>query len=154
MRILILQLSDIHFRESGNTVDARRHAITEAVRNLEPGAGCCVLLLTGDVAFSGLGAEYMAAYEFIETLRQELHIELSNQPPVHVVAIPGNHDCALQSDQAARNLIRDRLTKNPHEAIDDSIVDVCTEVQREFFIFLAAVQEEATLHRSGKLYYE
>lgn len=104
----------------------------DAIRGIEPGrARQCVLLVTGDVAFSGKPEEYRLASDFLAGLRQRLESETDN--PVEVILIPGNHDCDFAFDSKARGLLRD-ASLNCGDA-DASVVDIATNVQSAFFEF-------------------
>jgi hypothetical protein len=129
----IIQLSDIHLHHSKpNPVLDRAARIVDAIRGIEPGrARQCVLLVTGDVAFSGKPEEYRLASDFLAGLRQRLESETDN--PVEVILIPGNHDCDFAFDSKARGLLRD-ASLNCGDA-DASVVDIATNVQSAFFEF-------------------
>jgi len=58
MKILILQLSDIHLKETGNTVLMKLDALNNAVKNLCIGIDKLFLVISGDIAFSGKSTEY------------------------------------------------------------------------------------------------
>lgn len=155
MRLLLVQLSDIHLRMSGNSLLERRGAIVSALQNLEPELDACLLLFTGDVAYSGQADEYYLALDFIGKLQSDLSAVLPNRAPVFVAAIPGNHDCDFSEPLAARDLLRAQLAANPSQVIDDSIIDVGTKVQRSFFELRDALDEGSkTLRNGSKLYYE
>ena len=53
MKVLILHLSDIHFVEGDNLIRARLQKIVAAVRSVEHKFDTCLLLVSGDIAFSG-----------------------------------------------------------------------------------------------------
>lgn len=155
MRLLLVQLSDIHLRTSGNSVLDRRGPIVRALQNLEPDLEACILLFTGDIAYSGNSDEYYLALDFIGKLQNELQGALPKNAPVFVAAIPGNHDCDFSEPLGARDLLRTQLAANPGQVIDESIIDVGTKVQRIFFELRDALDEGAkTLRNGNKLYYE
>ena len=155
MRLLLIQLSDIHFRAVDNSVIEKRSAIVRAVQNLDPDIQACILLISGDIAFSGSGEEYYLALDFIAGVQSELRAAIREGTPVFVTVVPGNHDCDFREATGARDLLRAQLSSNPEQPIDDSIVEVGTKVQRSFFELRDALDEgEATLVSRNKLYYE
>src|ERR1035437_6635764 len=108
MRILLIHLSDLHIGSSDDPVLSRTDAICDAVQNLEYEPKAVIIIVSGDVAFSGQEMEYLAAGEFLERIRwalsTRLHSRSSNVPLVILTAaVPGNHDCNFTSDQQARN---------------------------------------------------
>ena len=65
---------------------------------------------------------------------------------VHVVFLPGNHDCNFATDTAARRriCIRGQLIANadPSAIGDGSIIDICTSIQKKFFSFCQRLSAE------------
>jgi hypothetical protein len=153
MRLLLIQLSDIHFRASGDYAMSRSSSIVDAVKDLEPELAACIVLITGDVANTGSVEEYNAAYEFIEQVRGRLREDLPRQVPTYFVSIPGNHDCDLRNDQSARDVIRSSLA-NDSGPIGGAIVEVCTQSQRAFFEFRDVIADGAMEAAGDRLYYE
>ena len=155
MRILLVQLSDMHVRTSGNSLSEKGARIVSAIQNLEPDLEACILLFTGDIAFSGDADEYYVALGFIGQLQIDLRNAFPRHVPVYVAVIPGNHDCNFSEPVRARDLLRPQLLANPHHAMDESIVEVGTMVQRGFFELRDALDEDAkSIVSNSKLYYE
>jgi len=136
MKILLLQLSDIHFKFAENPVCMRIKAIKSAVQGSDPDFSACLIAMTGDVAFSGSETEYALAHAFFDQLRNEL---LTIRPDMQVeeVFVPGNHDCLFPTHHRARaTLIADVLNTPPSENdSDQSVVEDCLRVQDNFFKF-------------------
>ena len=111
--MLILHLSDIHFREPECTtpeLDENRHVRTrlmqDARRRCKALGGLDAILVGGDIAFKGHPDEYEAAHGWL--------VELADQcscPLERVYVIPGNHDI----DRGA--IARSQATQNTHRAI-------------------------------------
>ena len=141
MKISILQISDMHLKESGNTVTKRVDAIKRAVQGSDENSDIDVyfVTMTGDVAYSGSAAEYEIAHTFFDELRSGLQ---SIRPGVRVeeVFIPGNHDCSLKPENAVRNIVLDGILAKccdaPYRPLDD-LIGECLKVQDNFFDFRA-----------------
>ncbi len=153
MRILLLQLSDIHIQPVGNTVAERRDRIVAAVRNLEPEARVCLVLFTGDLVNTGAEAEYSVAACFVDDLVAGLRGGLPSDCEVHVVMIPGNHDCDLSEDNLAREMLRTQVLAAPDRPVDASVIDICTGVQRSFFELRDLSSSSTTLFHKNNLYW-
>ncbi|MBB5060619.1 hypothetical protein HDF16_005355 [Granulicella aggregans] len=97
-QLLTVQLSDIHFREGSNPVDDRLEALLAAVLSIRPRPDACLVLLTGDIAFSGKKTEYKRAFIFLSGLRVQLAEFFGNQN-VFFEVIAGNHDCLQAEDE-------------------------------------------------------
>lgn len=89
--IRILQISDIHWRDSLKNLDAFKliqdGLIADLKRARKNGMTFDRILICGDVAFSGAKVQYKRAKDYIQELCQETGCEDDN-----VYVVPGNHD--------------------------------------------------------------
>ena len=53
MKLMLIHLSDIHIASEEDVITNRHSQIVNAVRNLDYSLDMCVVVVTGDVAFSG-----------------------------------------------------------------------------------------------------
>src|SRR5215207_6788786 len=102
MKLAVLQIGDIHFKETGNPVAARAKKIKQAFQSLSAEIDACVIAVAGDVAFSGKKAEYGVAETFFSELREQIE-SITPSIRVEFVIVPGNHDCDLGGDQELRD---------------------------------------------------
>jgi 3',5'-cyclic AMP phosphodiesterase CpdA len=61
MNLVILHLSDIHFRDQSDSIFKRVEALIASLRPYVPNAACIVIVISGDIAQSGAAAEYKLA---------------------------------------------------------------------------------------------
>lgn len=108
MKIIILHISDIHFRKNDTHLIERIPSIVNALKPLASDARYCVIAVSGDIAYSGKEEEYALANIFFSTLRSELESSERFRVP-KIVLVPGNHDCNFDLDQSARNPILEHL---------------------------------------------
>jgi 3',5'-cyclic AMP phosphodiesterase CpdA len=94
MRLAVLHLSDIHFRKTGNPVSAKVDQIVSALLSADPGVTLCLVIVSGDIAFSGDPDEYAAALHFLLQLAQKAQALRPGMTLIHLT-VPGNHDCSL-----------------------------------------------------------
>lgn len=91
--LTILQLSDIHFAHSeGDAFDLDREIEDGLLRFLPElrqtiDASVDLIVVSGDVAFSGVAEQYERAKAFLRNVRSKL-----GNPNIPVLVIPGNHD--------------------------------------------------------------
>lgn len=104
MPLHILHLSDLHFGSSSRFVGSDHRelgkrfyqAIQDELRHRGTNANISVVIITGDIAESGLPREYQLAKDFFEGLAGELGLERR-----YFIFLPGNHDiCWPLSKQA------------------------------------------------------
>lgn len=136
MRFTILQLSDLHFRDGNNSISDKASKIAGAVWAEEPTAAGYLVLLTGDLAYSGKKAEYERAAIFLAELKTAL-VDRNTAPIVAVASIPGNHDCDFTAEPDTRRLAITHL-KSDFETfeITGDLARQCLSVQDDFFNFL------------------
>lgn len=84
----ILHLSDMHFTANGISQDVVISSLSKKIENLckeeeKPN----IIVISGDIAFSGKAEEYAKAKEFIDKIALFCGISLEN-----IFIIPGNHD--------------------------------------------------------------
>jgi predicted phosphodiesterase len=102
----LLHLSDIHFRkgEIATAMDPNFHLRAELVRDAEEfvqrtGQKVDAVIVSGDVAFAGVGEEYEYALEWLDELCRRCGSSLA-----HVFVVPGNHDVVRKTTR--RNVIQ------------------------------------------------
>lgn len=147
MKLVILHLSDIHVRSAGDVVLSHAADIASASFASAAGAAHVFIVVTGDIAFSGDAAEYRAAAPFLERIAIAIRKECGNL--VDIVLVPGNHDCNLRMDTAARrHLIASILAESKPE-IDASVIEQCTTVQHPFNEFRLALETQHAVNDDG-----
>jgi hypothetical protein len=109
MAILLAQLGDIHFQDERDIALSRADKIAHAIAALvdEP-VSQIILALCGDMANKGQPEHFLLANQFAKQVRST--IEGRTNKPVHIVAVPGNHDCDFKGDQSARNILLESIT--------------------------------------------
>ena len=91
MKITIVHLSDIHIRtEVENECFERVDSLAAAVSSRDCG-DAVFIVVTGDIANSGLDTEYNLATQYLEELQKCIR-KKSDIIPV-LIMVPGNHDC-------------------------------------------------------------
>jgi hypothetical protein len=133
MKILVMHLSDIHFKSHSDPIMARARVIAATATSRIHSASAIFIVLSGDIAFSGLRTEYEAASAFLEDLKTALVEE--TESPVHFILAPGNHDCDLSGDQSVREALIESVVKGGIVNPSAAIVRECTKVQQCFTEF-------------------
>lgn len=90
MRILLIHLSDIHISNGESINNSCLNAIISSFRTL----GCferAILIISGDIAFSGKLEQYATAYKMYRKIKDET-IRKYNLKSFDIVIVPGNHD--------------------------------------------------------------
>jgi 3',5'-cyclic AMP phosphodiesterase CpdA len=152
MQIALLHLSDFHITKSADAVLTRAEAIKGAFHQTAPDAEGCIVIISGDVAFSGAQAQYDLAYAFLESLREQL-LRLPPVGKVEFVVVPGNHDCDFENESDIREfLLRDVTALRDSEIHPSSDrVQALIGVQRHFFAFESRLTQSKELGPGEKL---
>jgi hypothetical protein len=130
-RFALVQLSDIHLvtkRENNHVLERQPH-IAGAIREATQGISHGILIVSGDVAYSGKPEEYEFARIFLGAVLGEMksHFGGNNVP---LLLVPGNHDCDFARDNDIRKLIIRNL-----DSISDEFIVPCTAIQCPFHDF-------------------
>ena len=145
MKFMLVHLSDIHIVNEGDPITSRYSNIVDAVKNSEYSLDACVIVVTGDIAFSGSVEQYLIAIDFLDNVKRLLSDSLSSAVgistvPVHVVAVPGNHDCDFTEGGDLRDILIKSILNDNTKSKSPDLVRHCTAVQDPFFDFLEAVE--------------
>jgi 3',5'-cyclic AMP phosphodiesterase CpdA len=86
----ILHISDLHIKSTGEAFDRSvvlEPLIKRVAEDIESGIRPELVIVTGDIAYSGKEAEYKLAKEFFDELLEKLKL-----PSERLFMVPGNHD--------------------------------------------------------------
>ena len=125
-----LHLSDIHIGHGSTShrwdqelvLDALLRDVRSAMeegRHPKPD----VVLVTGDVAFSGKKPQYTRARDWLSQLTAAAQLDLSR-----VLVVPGNHDVDREADKDRATARLVRMLREGHESLDDALAN---EADRE-----------------------
>jgi len=131
LSISIIHFTDIHFNEKDNPILSKQESIYKACQSVLNNKDNVVLVISGDIAFSGHKNEYKHASELIEHLKNQLNNKLCID--LKIILTPGNHDCDFSLNQSVRNSLL--TTLNKEDPIDGDILLQMNSVQNEFFNF-------------------
>lgn len=139
----VVHISDLHIKDSTSPACVRLKQIAPALSSLREHAVSDVLILvSGDIAFSGSAKEYSDALDYFDVLCSEL--KSNGFRRVTVYSVPGNHDCDFSA-------IDDGLHSAVLNSIDDAqptsagVLNTLLSVQKDFFAFRDAVCEGTNL---------
>ena len=153
MKLLIIHLSDTHLHSERNSVITKFPFVAKALQNEEVELAGVVVVVSGDIAFSGRTEEYKVAADCLSQLKNELSTK-TKANDVRFVFVPGNHDCEFPRAGSARETIINALRKGINAPVDDGMVDLCCDVQRSFFTFRDAFPTGSPNRPVGPIYWE
>lgn len=146
MKALFLHLSDFHFHHDTDALLARVSRIAAAIGSVDTIADVCVVVATGDIAFSGKEAEYNIADRFFKALRTDL-TDRYGKGNVAFSFVPGNHDCDFSRENEPRKLALQNLPRKITEIQqDDATFSALVEPQTAFFQFVSKWMNQCDAH--------
>ena len=148
MKMLIVHLSDLHFKEEINSISQKKEQIIKAFQNEIMDIKYVFIVITGDIAFSGKEAEYKQAKQFLDNMIDKI-IAIYNNIKIQFVIIPGNHDCDFSIKPEIRKTIIDKILKE--EYVNEEFINQCCEVQSNYFSFTNLFEYEGDAIYSDKL---
>lgn len=141
MCLLVLHISDIHIKGSSDKILGHAKEIAACTFSSLRTAEMVVIVVSGDVAYSGKQSEYEEAKKFLFSLRDKIKAE--KDIPVEFIVVPGNHDCDFSKNKSTRQAMVSSIEANSVNSIDADIINLCTEIQDDFFNFREMVESNA-----------
>ncbi|WP_448213480.1 metallophosphoesterase [Colwellia sp. MEBiC06753] len=132
MNLVVLHLSDIHIKSETDPILREHSKIAQTLYSHINDDSHVVILISGDIAFSGSAPQYLLAETFLRNIESNLKEE--RDVPVKFVLCPGNHDCDFSSNPMREFTIKSLQSDNI-EAVDLEVLSGCTSHQNEYFEF-------------------
>ena len=142
--VLVVHLSDIHVQSENDAVLSRAPEIVAALRSISPIASRALILVSGDIAYSGTEWQYLVADDkLFSPVRERLGAHLGGEgrpsAPIDIIPVPGNHDCNFEGTSVVRDAVRRMIIEDHDHAADLSVQDTALSVQEDFFAFRQSV---------------
>lgn len=136
MNIGILHLTDLHISDKNiDVINQRIEPLINACQIQFSGIFKLYIVVSGDIANVGVSNEYDLAIKFFTNLKANIKQQFKSINTIEQIIVPGNHDCQLiQNNSVRAALLQTCRTKDD---IDESITNLCTEVQNDFWSFYA-----------------
>lgn len=149
--ILLLHISDIHFKTTKNRVATRAAKIAAIVNQFLEPIEACVILVSGDIANAGLPEEYELAKKFLVELETAI-AENPNVAEVKILVAPGNHDCDFTKGDGTRALLLKQIASEPDTRHPEAVIASCTSTQNAFFEFASKIEKRTPCTTEERLY--
>lgn len=131
--ITIVHISDIHIHSKDDkTIDYFQYFL-DAISREYIKTELILILVSGDIAFSGHKDEYEKITPIFEKLADDLHQKFAT--PVKWIMVPGNHDGRFKDAQRTRDYVISGILKDGASSIDQDVIDTCVAPQNEYFDF-------------------
>lgn len=114
MKILILHLSDIHIKNVNNYSKENIHLIVNAIKPSCSDISRGVIVISGDLSFSGQKNQMVEFEKFVNLLVQELR-EKYGFSSLEVVLVPGNHDVDYSKGAMSRTDLEEIYNNNLYD---------------------------------------
>ena len=125
-KIVMLHLSDLHISKKEDVNVKNVYKIAD-VLNTIPAFSEVFILVSGDVAYSGMPEQYNAAYKMFGTIISKIKSSYSGVK-VNFMVVPGNHDVNLSTDIGALE-----IEKMLNAGCADRILDQELEKQKNYY---------------------
>ena len=134
MSFVIIHLTDLHMKgkRENNPIFAKKKKLYCVLNSIVNQNDTVLLMVTGDLAFSGNTMEYLECTSFLSEI--ETHISKILSATVHIALVPGNHDCNFVGDQQVRDILLSSIRKGQSK-LSDELFSKISEVQDNFFEF-------------------
>ena len=140
MKLGIIQLSDIHINNENDMIINNVSKVVDSIKNKCYCLDKIILLITGDICFSGTSDQYEVAYCFISDIVESLEKYINKK--INVFIAPGNHVCNFDNNNGARAAIIKQVLIDGK--VDESIAECCCIVQKEYNEFLNLFNDKSS----------
>ena len=133
MGFIIIHLTDIHIKKikEENSIFEKQESLYKACQSIITSSDKLILVISGDIAYSGKKEEYINAFDLIEYIKTKL--EKNYQTDIKVILVPGNHDCDFSKGQDIRNRLLTTLDRT--SLIEKETLCMLMNVQNEYNVF-------------------
>ncbi len=135
MKLILLHLSDLHITEDMDFTHAQANHVASVVsrHSMNPQNEVILIIVSGDITFSGKMDEYMVAVDYFTSLRSK--IRECGIEDITFVFVPGNHDVDFgDSNIATRKIILKNMDRS--ESLDTSSLSLVLNAQSNFWDFM------------------
>lgn len=134
MKVAILHLSDLHIdSDNYQWLINKTEKIVAAVWSSFCECGKIIIVVSGDIAYSGKEEQYKYAKDFFRALlsafaqKNLTGIDLDNR----IICVPGNHDCDFDKEDNVRKILLERM-KEKEDQLDVKVYETVSAVQDEY----------------------
>lgn len=154
MKVAILHLSDLHIdRDNYQWLINKAGLIVSAVWKDFSECGKIIIVVSGDIVFSGKEEQYGFARAFFKALLKAFaeknlrSTELENR----IICVPGNHDCNFDKEDNVRTMLLDSM-RSKAGMIDQGVYEAISKVQDEYRAFARdSIDKSFTLSISNSI---
>jgi len=116
MKIIFLQLSDLHIQDKSATHPLKIQPLVNSLHKFSP-FDAVVVVISGDIAATGQKGEYQLAAHFVGQLKTQLTSKYAiNDKDFKILMVPGNHDiCYPSGRRPSTDFVRSAVEHNPDE---------------------------------------
>jgi len=133
-KLCVVHISDIHLHGPNDKAIEYLDHLPASIEGDLKSAQHLIIIVSGDIAFSGKENEYHAALSALKKMESNLS---KDGLKINWILTPGNHDGKFKDSSRSRLFAIDGILRENDAALDDSIVASCVEPQEEYFRFEA-----------------
>lgn len=149
MSLSIIHLSDIHINNQTDFILSKAQYIYNACSYHIDNCSTVVIVVSGDIVFSGLKEQYVLAENFFDELKS--YIEQKRNSTVEFIFSPGNHDCDFQKSNSVRETL---ISSFPNTDPDNAHIDTIISVQDNYFDFASKYHNADVIEVANEYTYE
>lgn len=130
MGVSIIHFSDIHIVSEKDSIFSKKEELINACVNNISNKDNVIIVISGDIAFSGMENQYGLAKKLLEEIVERLKIKGINN--IEILCVPGNHDCDFSTESTVRDLLLSNVTV---DKVNQEVYGALSEIQRNYFSF-------------------
>lgn len=107
MKILFLHLSDLHISSKDTLSYQKLDAIINSLKSVDD-FDECIIIVSGDIAFSGKEEEYSITYKLFGYLLKNISNKYLNGKKINLLMVPGNHDLLFSKNYDRKVIVQEK----------------------------------------------
>ena len=132
MKICIVHLSDLHISDKNDILLKRVTNLSDSIIGSSSEINEFLLLVSGDIALSGLADQYSLAKEFFQKIL--LAANKANKS-LSIFFVPGNHDCDFSKRNPIRENLVNTVSTDPSKFYPE-FIKACCDPQQNYYNFI------------------
>ncbi len=154
MRLLIVQLSDVHMAPAANPIAERIGSLAKVIAaELDESISEIHLVVGGDLSQAGEAQEFECFAHISDELKTKL-TEYALHIPIRFVVVPGNHDCFLGNDQSMRDIAISSCCNQDFVSLDNKreVEEAILRPLDNYFDFVDMMDFDGAITRDNPYY--
>lgn len=145
MKLLILHLCDLHCKEEVDIDQDKINSLLSVVGYAQRACDIILVIVSGDISFSGKKREYEIASSVFQKL---IKVLTDSNKKYSIIVVPGNHDNDYSKNGRLRSLAIEDV--NNTQDVNEELLAILSSVQSNYYEFVTAYHTDVIINNFQK----